>query len=147
MITVPNQKVVKVNKDIIRGKLYTQITLDAMESAAKNLDAGAFKLWCYFAKNQDSYMFALSSKDVELTMGIKIKQYNNAVKELIQKGYLVLVNKSSNIYNFYEMNCNYKDDITTNTNSNNDDITFDDKPLYHLVKRNNTNTNNITYIF
>lgn len=42
-----------------------------MESAAQNLEAGAFKLWIYLAKNQDQYIFALSSKNVNDTFGMK----------------------------------------------------------------------------
>ena len=42
-----------------------------MEQAARVLKAGAFKLWVYFAKNQNGYEFALSSKDALETFGIK----------------------------------------------------------------------------
>lgn len=60
-----------------------------MEEAARTLEsAGAFELWIYFAKNQNNYTFALSSRDVENTFGMKIKQYNNAISKLIEKGYL-----------------------------------------------------------
>ena len=44
--TVPNQKVVKINKEECdQTHLYAKINLAAMEAAAQNLDAGAFKLW------------------------------------------------------------------------------------------------------
>lgn len=89
---VPNQKIVKINKTPVKGQLFAQFNLEAMQQAARDLDAGAFKLWCYFAKNMNDYEFALSSKDAEATMGIKIKQYNNAIAELIYKNYLVLSN-------------------------------------------------------
>lgn len=42
-----------------------------MEAAALDLKAGAFKLWVYFAKNQNEYVFALSNKDVADSFGIK----------------------------------------------------------------------------
>ena len=35
-------------------------------------------------------------------MGIKIKQYNNAVSELIEKRYLIQNMTSANHYDFYE---------------------------------------------
>ena len=99
--TVPNQKVVKVTKEPCnKQNIYATINIQAMEFSARVLDAGAFKLWCYFAKNQESYEFALSSREVELTFGMKIKQYNNAVKELIAKGFLV--ETTSNHYTFIE---------------------------------------------
>ena len=55
--TVPNQKKVKVKKVGVKGKLFAQIELNALEEAARELKAGAFKLWVYFAKNQDDYEF------------------------------------------------------------------------------------------
>lgn len=102
MKTVPNQKIVKVQKEKCdSNNLYACINLAAMEEAAQDLDAGAFKLWCYFAKNQMNYEFALSSKAVEDTFGIKIKQYNNAIAQLIAKGYLN--ETSANRYEFKEI--------------------------------------------
>ena len=100
--TVPNQKVVRVNKQKCdKSNLYATINLEAMEKAALDLDAGAFKLWVYFAKNQQSYEFALSSSAIEKSFGMKIKQYNNAVAQLIEKGYLV--EQSGNYYIFNEV--------------------------------------------
>ena len=107
-----------------------------MECAARDLDAGAFKLWCYFAKNQNNYQFALSSADAEATMGIKIKQYNNAVKELIDKRYLVQSAIGSNIYDFYEVS------KAVIPKGNNSVISKEDKALSPEDIRNNTH--NIT---
>lgn len=72
LTTVPNQKIITVvkNKTDEKNK-YAKINLASMESAAQDLDAGAFKLWCYFAKNQSGYNFALSRQAVENTFGIK----------------------------------------------------------------------------
>lgn len=63
--------------------------MEAFLKAAQNLDAGAFKLWCYIAMNQNEYVFALSSKDASGRFGIKKSQYDNAVKKLIEGRYLV----------------------------------------------------------
>ena len=101
--TVPNQKVVKINKEECdQTHLYAKINLAAMEAAAQNLDAGAFKLWIYFSKNQDDYTFALSSKDVDNTFGMKKGQYDTAIKKLIEGGYLT-VKDDSNQYIFNEI--------------------------------------------
>lgn len=134
--TTPNQKVVKVNKQVCnKVNKYALINIDAMEKAAVDLDAGAFKLWVYMAKNQDGYMFALSSKDAAETFGLKIKQYNNAVKDLIEKGYLV--NTKGNNYEFNE--------ISVITKGNKDVITKGNKDLSPKVIRNITdNTINNT---
>lgn len=87
---VPNQKEVKVNKEPCnKNNIYAAINLQAMEQAAINLDAPSFKLWVYFAKNQNGYEFALSSKDVADTFGMKRDQYNRAIEKLIAGGYLV----------------------------------------------------------
>lgn len=102
MRTNPNQKIITIQKTKCnKQNLYTTINIQAMEQAAIDLDAGAFKLWCYFMKNQDTYKFSLSNTDVKDRFGIKIKQYNNAVQELIAKGYLI--NTSGNQFTFYDM--------------------------------------------
>ena len=101
--TVPNQKVVRVNKEECdTTHLYAKINLAAMEAAAQNLDAAAFKLWVYFSKNQDDYLFALSSRDVENTFGMKKGQYDTAIKKLIEGGYLI-AEVGSNQYIFNEI--------------------------------------------
>ena len=102
MITVPNQKIVTVEKEPCgKGNLYAAINLNAMEAAAQDLDAGAFKLWIYFAKNQNGYEFALSSKDTHDTFGLGKSQYDTAVKKLISSGYLT--NTQGNQYTFSEI--------------------------------------------
>ena len=137
--TVPNQKVVKVDKVETKGKIFAQIEMDALQSAAQSLDAGAFKLWVYFAKNQKGFEFALSSKDVLDTFGMKIKQYNNAVDELIEKGYLVA--QGGNKYLFSEVAVkpkgnNEKESVMPK--SNNAVITKSNNQLFPLGIRNNT---------
>ena len=101
--TVPNQKVVKVSKEKCSGECekyhYASINLIAMENAARDLDAGAFMLWCYFSKNQNNYEFALSQKAVEENFGMKKKQYDNAVHQLEDKNYLVVTKGNHYIFN------------------------------------------------
>lgn len=78
---VPNQKIVRIEKEPCgKGNLYAAINLKALEAAAQNLDAGAFKLWIYFAKNQNGYEFALSSKDANTTFGLGKSQYDTGLK-------------------------------------------------------------------
>jgi len=101
VITVPNQKIITVEKEPCgKGNLYAAINLKAMEAAAQDLDAGAFKLWIYFAKNQNGYEFALSSKDASASFGIGKSQYDTAIKKLIASGYLT--NTQGNFYTFSE---------------------------------------------
>ena len=113
--TNPNQKTIKVSKEVCnKDNLYAVINLQALQSAASDLKAGAFKLWIYFSKNQNFYEFALSNKDVADNFGIKKDQYDGAVKELISKGYLV--ETSGNHYTFYEVP--QKQEKTTTENEN-----------------------------
>ena len=103
MATVPNQKIITVIKHKCdKNNLYSTINLKIKREAAQNLDAGAFKLWNYFADNQSQYTFELSRTAVENTYGIKKKQYDKAIETLIAEEYLVKENENSNQYIFYE---------------------------------------------
>ena len=94
--TYPNQKTIKVKKEKCdKQNHYTMINLNALETAGIDLKAGAFKLWIYLAKNQDNFTFGLSNKATEETFGIKKDQYDKAVKELIEKGYLIETSKNN----------------------------------------------------
>lgn len=100
--TSPNQKTITVCKELCdKQHYYTTINLNALECAATDLKSGAFKLWIYLAKNQNNYTFGLSNKAVAECFGIKKDQYDNAVKELIEKGYLIETAK--NQYKFLEL--------------------------------------------
>lgn len=103
MQVVPNQKIIKINKETYhKNSFYAVIDLLAMETAAKNLGAGAFKLWVYLARNPNQDIFALSCKEVNDTFGIKKGQYHAAVKKLIEEKYLIAEEKD-NQYTFYEI--------------------------------------------
>lgn len=103
MATVPNQKIITVIKHKCdKNNLYSTINLQVKREAAQNLDAGAFKLWNYFADNQSYYTFGLSRTAIENAYGIKKRQYDNGIQKLIEKKYLVKVEGTNNQYNFYE---------------------------------------------
>lgn len=101
-----NQKNVTVHKEKCdKQNYYATINLNAMEAAAQDLQAGAFKLWIYFSKNQDKYHFELSSKDALNSFGMKKTQYDTAIAELIKKGYLRPVEgkEHANSWDFFEI--------------------------------------------
>lgn len=100
--SVPNQKTIRIEKEQAnKENPYSIYNLNALKSAMLELKGEAFKLWCYLDKNQNGYTFALSKVDA-LSWGIGSKSsYDRAVKELIDKGYLI--NVSGNSYNFYEL--------------------------------------------
>lgn len=80
-----------------------------MGLASRNLNDGAFKLWIFLSANVDGYQFDLSSKAILNEFGMKKTQYDNAVKELIAKGYLVDENANHppedvrNYFGFYQI--------------------------------------------
>ena len=103
IITVPNQKVVTVKQSICdKEHIYTQCNLKANKMALKELNANAYKLYMYFALNQNDYTFALSYVHVYSITGMSEKTYHRAVKELIEKGYLVKEEDKKNQYIFYD---------------------------------------------
>ncbi len=100
--SVENQKTIRIEKEQAnKDNPYTIYNLNALKFAMLDLKGETFKLWCYLDKNQNGYTFALSKVDA-LNWGIGSKSsYDRAVKELIEKSYLV--NTSGNSYNFYEL--------------------------------------------
>lgn len=102
MNVVPNQKFIYVNKvSMEEGQEYSKVDLNAKRLAAQTLSSGGFKLWNYFSDCQDKCSFFLSRTIVEEQYGIKKKQYDNAIAELIEKHFLT--KKEDNRYLFSEM--------------------------------------------
>lgn len=103
IVTVPNQKVITVKHDICdKTHLYTKCNIAANNMAMKELSANAYKLYMYFNLNQNNYTLALSYVAVHNLTNMADKTYQRAVKELIEKGYLVKEKDKKNAYIFYE---------------------------------------------
>ena len=103
--TVPNQRVLTIHKEPTdKQHKFTCNSLEALGEAAKRLQSkGGFKLYMYIAKNNIEYCpFALSSSHFIAWSGIGIKAYTSAFNELVEQGYLVQKEGSSNTYYFYE---------------------------------------------
>lgn len=101
METVPNQRVIRTRSTIHDEKhIYAKISIAAMEEAMALLKPNAYKLWCYMAKNQDNYTFALSCVDACKFCKMTKPTYLSCVDELISAGYLVETSK--NHFDFYE---------------------------------------------
>lgn len=100
--TVPNQKTV-TTKGAKHDKknLFAPLSINGLETAMNLLKPNTFKLWCYMAKNQNNYTFALSCVDACKFCGISKPTYLASVQELIEVGYLV--NTNGNNYDFYEV--------------------------------------------
>lgn len=148
--TVPNQKIISIHKQTCgKGNVFAQINMNALELAAQKLPAGPFKLWIYFAKNQDNYNFALSYTDAQERFGLGRSQYDTAISTLIKEKYLVETKTESNIYDFYEVP---KKDSTysENLNTENPNTTYSENPNTSSIENQNTTYSenqkrNITY--
>ena len=78
-------------KEVAETKAYTLLGYDAMEEASRILSAKGFRVWIYLMKNQPGYKdWDLSSSDAEKNWGIKRKEFNDGVNELIDCGFLNL---------------------------------------------------------
>lgn len=102
-----NQKTVKTNKEKCdRNNYYATINLDALQFAVASLSGDGFKMWVYFSKNQNGWVQQLSSKHAQETFNLSKRRYDNAIKELIEGGFLVDANTNPddvvNSWEFYE---------------------------------------------
>ena len=100
--TVPNQKVVHVNRQKC-DKNFLQISKENWYAANKDLEPYGLQLYLYIAGNRDGFDFALSQEAAERDAGITKTTFHKYVKVLIEKGYLVPRKENSNIYDFYEV--------------------------------------------
>lgn len=101
---VTNQRSIKVNKTSCNeNELYAKININAMDNAMRDLKPTAFKLWLYFAKNQDKYEFYLSAVHACHTCGFGQTAYHKAFDELVDKYYLLRDSINRDFYNFYEI--------------------------------------------
>ena len=100
--TVPHQRTIKISKSATdKAHKYTTNNLEAIAEASRNLETlGGFKLYMYFAKNQNNYEVALSSADFKNWSGLGLRAYTTAFEELKSKGYLVALNDSETIFCF-----------------------------------------------
>ena len=116
MSKVAKQRTVTVKKEKCdKSNTYATINLVALEKASCDLNGVAFKLWVFFAKNQQDYEVDMWINNIE-EFGIpKGGSYDRAWKELVDKGYLVQNGTKTN-FTFYEI------PLTTKTELSNESI-------------------------
>lgn len=97
-----NQKVVRTIKKHNKGLIFD---IAANKDAMKNLTPPAFMLYSHFIQNVPDYIEALSKKIIVETTSLTNHTYDVAVKELIQKGYLVKTEHTNydDYYLFHEI--------------------------------------------
>ena len=99
---VPNQKVIEIHKvHEKRGKI---LDIPANRIAQKELSAQTYVLYMHFVLNLPGYKEALSLEHLCNTTSISERGYYKAIKELIEKKYLVRKPSKdfSEFYHFYE---------------------------------------------
>lgn len=103
-MSVPNQRKIEVKKATCdKLHLYTTNNLLALNEAAFRLQSKAgFKLYMYFAKNQDAYSFWLSSDDFMRWAGVGWSAYQTAFNELVEQQYLIPAGDGSSSFVFYD---------------------------------------------
>ena len=136
-MSVPNQKIVQISPRTKRNSqnLFATMNLIALQQAMRDLKGSSFKLWTYLNKNQDNYRFELSQKACA-EWGIKKDSYYSAVKDLIEKRYLVPLTQESNIFCFYEMPLSENQQNFSEKQNEASEIQF---VISETPRRNNTN--------
>ena len=101
-ITVPNQRIVTINKPVYKKGEFTTIGTAATMDAMKNLSYSAFMLYCYFMLNANNFQLVLSPAYIFENTALTKNTYHKAFHELESQGYLVREAPSTTKFNFYE---------------------------------------------
>lgn len=101
---IPNQKIVKVNREKVikglsNGRLFLVAYQDNLMGAMKNLSHTAFKVYLYFLLQKDGYSVAFSPEYLHKSANMCKDTARNAFKELVSKGY---IDENDRGYEFYE---------------------------------------------
>lgn len=86
-MSVPNQKIIRIEKDKYQSR-FLQIGDEQWKKAFQSMRPTVFGLYLYLASNKDGYLLELSAAAVEREIGIKKTAYHTALKDLEEKGYL-----------------------------------------------------------
>ena len=85
-----------------RSKSYYQISTVNLREAMYNLKGNAFKLYCYLGNNADGYNLDLYPCDFCNVANVSNSTYQDAFKELVEKGYLIKDADSKTMFWFME---------------------------------------------
>ena len=99
-ISFPNQDKVTIHKEHYDAN-FLQVGIDEWMTAYNNLKPGTFGLYLYLCGNKEGFHLALSSAAVQHALGYSDSTYRRAKKELIDKGYLIVSERSSHIMDFF----------------------------------------------
>lgn len=100
MTTYANQKIVTIHKEKYHQD-FLQVGKDEWMTAFTTLKPGTFGLYLYLCGNRDGFNLALSSAAVQRALGYSDSTYRRAKKELIEKGYLIVSDRSPRAMDFF----------------------------------------------
>ena len=128
--TVPNQKVIQINREPLGGS-FLGINNDNWKYAARVLGAQAFLLYTYLASNKNGYKTALSPAARQQEIGMPRSTFYDQLRKLESMGFLV--RDKGNLLQFYEV-----PQSATHTQTacvpDNEESTIADNPLPPLVQ-------------
>ena len=99
IITYPNQKIIKINREVAKSD-FLGIKNENWMAASRDLGAHALRLYLYLASNADGFNLALSQRAAEEAIGIPRSTYYDQFRILENKGYLKHIR--GNTYEFFE---------------------------------------------
>ena len=98
--TYPNQKMITIHKDPVKGN-FLQVNICEWQEAFATLPRISFGLYMYLCGNQNKFNLALSSVDVQKSLGVSDSSYRRAVEDLLAAGYLMMRNGNEHTLDFY----------------------------------------------
>lgn len=96
----PNQDMVTIHKERYDAN-FLQVGIDEWTTAFNTLKPGTFGLYLYLCGNMNGFNLALSSAAVQRALGYSDSTYRRAKKELIEKGYLIVSERSHHAMDFF----------------------------------------------
>ena len=101
----PNQRWIKITKQnvIDKGRPSTDIYVDTTQKAMQNLSASAFKVYIALILNKNGHRMDYSPECLHQITGLCRATASKSLKELQEKGYLILANNSEKLFYFYDI--------------------------------------------
>ena len=100
-MSFPNQKIIKIHKENKQKEPFVSLNVQTMTAAYKDLNATAFYLYLCLCCNKDGFQLEFSPANIATNFGMPDSTVRDQFKKLVEKKYLVPIQKGSNIYNFY----------------------------------------------
>ena len=80
---------------------FLQVNICEWQEAFATLPRISFGLYLYLCGNQDKFHLALSSVDVQKSLGVSDSSYRRAIEDLLAAGYLIMRNGNEHTLDFF----------------------------------------------